>query len=181
MYSFGVVLCEVLCAKPPVARRATKETVSLAESVRQCYRCGKLDEIVDPFLKGTIASECLKKFVEIATDCLLDNGTERPSMNDVLWGLEFALQLQENAADEEVMLNGVEIEMMDAEKALIPKSTVDDNGDMFSSSSGQESSTNSNTRVTFTSKEDQSFASLDSDGLMSVGAVFSEISIPKGR
>ena len=181
VYSFGVVLCEVLCAKPPVARRATKETVSLAESVRQCYRCGKLDEIVDPFLKGTIASGCLKKFVEIATGCLLDNGTERPSMNDVLWGLEFALQLQENAADEEVMLNGVEIEMMDAEKALIPKSTVDDNGDMFSSSSGQESSTNSNTRVTFTSKEDQSFASLDSDGLMSVGAVFSEISIPKGR
>uniref|UniRef100_A0A7N2MC31 Protein kinase domain-containing protein n=1 Tax=Quercus lobata TaxID=97700 RepID=A0A7N2MC31_QUELO len=125
--------------------------------------------------------ECLNKFVEVTTNCLLDNGTERPSMNDVAWGLEFALQLQESAADEEVMLNGVEIEMIDAEKALIRKSTVDDSGDMFGSSSGQESSTNSNTRVTFTSKEDQSFASLDSDGLMSVGAVFSEISIPKGR
>ena len=42
-------------------------------------------------------------------------------------------------------------------------------------------STNSSSKVTITTKEDQSFASLDSDGLMSVGAVFSEISIPKGR
>ncbi|KAL4620294.1 hypothetical protein ACB092_06G143200 [Castanea dentata] len=181
VYSFGVVLCEVLCAKPPITRTVTKESVNLVEWVKRCRHDGKLDEIVDPFLKGTIAIECLKKFVEIATNCLLDNGTERPSMNDVVWGLEFTLQLQENARNEEVSPHQFEIEMMDAEKALIPKSIVDDSGDIFSSSDGQMSSTNSNSKVTITSKEDQSLASLDSDGLMSVGAVFSEIYIPKGR
>nr|XP_023873755.1 receptor-like protein kinase FERONIA [Quercus suber]XP_023908279.1 receptor-like protein kinase FERONIA [Quercus suber]POE84206.1 receptor-like protein kinase feronia [Quercus suber]POF16000.1 receptor-like protein kinase feronia [Quercus suber] len=181
VYSFGVVLCEVLCAKPPITRTVTNESVNLVEWVKRCRRDGKLDEIVDPFLKGTIAIECLKKFVEIATNCLLDNGTERPSMNDVAWGLEFALQLQENAGNKEVSPRQIEIEMMDAEKALIPKSIVDDSGDIFSSSDGQMSSTNSNSKVTITTKEDQSFASLDSDGLMSVGAVFSEIYIPKGR
>ncbi|KAM3697319.1 hypothetical protein ACJW31_06G103400 [Castanea mollissima] len=181
VYSFGVVLCEVLCAKPPITRTVTKESVNLVEWVKRCRHGGKLDEIVDPFLKGTIAIECLKKFVEIATNCLLDNGTERPSMNDVVWGLEFTLQLQENARNEEVSPHQFEIEMMDAEKALIPKSIVDDSGDLFSSSDGQMSSTNSNSKVTITSKEDQSLASLDSDGLMSVGAVFSEIYIPKGR
>ncbi|XP_030929976.1 receptor-like protein kinase FERONIA [Quercus lobata] len=182
VYSFGVVLCEVLCAKPPITRTAVKEQVNLVEWVKQCQRDGKLDEIVDPFLKGTIAVACLKKYVEIATNCLLDNGTERPSMNDVVWGLEFTLQLQENAADEEVTLWGVEIEMMDAEKALIPnKSIVYDSSDMFSSSDGQVSSANSNSRVTVTSKEEQSFASTDLNGFMSAGAVFSEILIPKGR
>ena len=181
VYSFGVVLCEVLCAKPPITRTVTKESVNLVEWVKRCCRDGKLDEIVDPFLKGTIAIECLKKFVEIATNCLLDNGTERPSMNDVVWGLEFTLQLQENAGNEKVSSHQFEIEMMDAEKALIPKSIVDDSGDIFSSSDGQMSSTNSSSKVTITTKEDQSFASLDSDRLMSVGAVFSEISIPKGR
>ncbi|XP_050248990.1 receptor-like protein kinase FERONIA [Quercus robur] len=177
VYSFGVMLCEALCAKPPITRTVIEEQVNPVDWVNYTY--GKLNEIINPFLKGTIALECLNKFVEVTTNCLLHNGTERPSMNDVAWGLEFALLLQENAADKEVMLNGVEIEMMDAEKALIPNSVVDDSSDMISSSSGQESDTNSNTRVTFTSKEDQSFASLDSDGLMSVGAVFSEISIPK--
>ena len=180
VYSLGVVLCEVLCAKPPITRTVTKESVNLVEWVKRCCRDGKLDEIVDPFLKGTIAIECLKKFVEIATNCLLDKGTERPSMNDVVWGLEFTLQLQENAGNEKVSPHQFEIEMMDAEKALIPKSIVDDSGDIFSSE-GQMSGTNSSSKVTITTKEDQSFASLDSDRLMSVGAVFSEISIPKGR
>ncbi|XP_065616686.1 receptor-like protein kinase FERONIA [Quercus suber] len=170
VYSFGVVLCEVLCAKPPITRTAVKEHVNLVEWVEQWHRDGKLDEIVDPFLKGTIAVECLKKYVEIATNCLLDNGTERPSMNDVVWGLEFTLQLQENAADKVVTLRGVEIEMMDAEKSLIPnKSTVYDSSDMFSSRDGQVSSTNSNSRVPVTSKEEQSFASTDLDGFMSAG------------
>ncbi|KAJ0100559.1 hypothetical protein Patl1_21678 [Pistacia atlantica] len=33
--------------------------------------------------------------------CLDDNGTRRPSMSDVLWGLEFAFQLQETAEKHE--------------------------------------------------------------------------------
>jgi hypothetical protein len=71
--------------------------MSLAEWAPHCYRNGKLDQIVDPYLKGEITPECLKKFGEIAVNCLHDNGTQRPSMNDVVWGLELALQLQESA------------------------------------------------------------------------------------
>ncbi|XP_059451320.1 receptor-like protein kinase FERONIA [Corylus avellana] len=99
VYSFGVVLCEVLCGRPPLIRNADKEQVSLAEWTQQWYRRGKLDHIVDPFLKGKIARECLEKFGEIAINCMLDNGMERPSMSDVVWGLEFALQLQESKND----------------------------------------------------------------------------------
>ncbi|XP_054805187.1 receptor-like protein kinase FERONIA isoform X1 [Prosopis cineraria] len=97
VYSFGVVLFEILCARPALIRTAEKKQVSLADWGKHCYQMGSLAQIVDPALTGKISPECLRKFSEIAASCLLDDGTQRPSMNDVVWGLEFALQLQENA------------------------------------------------------------------------------------
>ncbi|RVW82736.1 Receptor-like protein kinase FERONIA [Vitis vinifera] len=66
VYSFGVVLFEVLCARPPLNQTVEKERVSLAQWAPACYRDGKLEQIVDPFLKGKIALDCLQKFGEIA-------------------------------------------------------------------------------------------------------------------
>ena len=97
VYSFGVMLFEVLCARPPIMHTVEDEEMSLAERAPKCYRNGKLDQIVDPLLKAEIKPECLKKFGEIVVNCLHDNGTEWPSMNDVVWGLELALQLQGSA------------------------------------------------------------------------------------
>ncbi|KAH1099968.1 hypothetical protein GLYMA_U027100v4 [Glycine max] len=97
VYSFGVVLFEILCARPPLIRNAETEQVSLANWARRCYQNGTMAQIVDPSLKGTIAPECFEKFCEIGMSCLLEDGTHRPSINDVVWLLEFALQLQEDA------------------------------------------------------------------------------------
>nr|GMD51864.1 receptor-like protein kinase FERONIA [Ipomoea batatas] len=72
-----------------------RSKVSLAEWGRRSYETGDVGEIVDPNLKGQIAPECLIQYVEIACNCLKDQGIDRPSMNDVVWGLEFALQLQD--------------------------------------------------------------------------------------
>ncbi|KAK3409355.1 hypothetical protein EUGRSUZ_J01484 [Eucalyptus grandis] len=94
VYSFGVVLFEVLCARPAVSRMAPMEQISLAEWAQSCCKSGSVEEMVDPHLKGAIALECLNKFCEIAMSCLQDEGAKRPSMNDVVWGLNFALQLQ---------------------------------------------------------------------------------------
>ncbi|KAG2715452.1 hypothetical protein I3760_03G077500 [Carya illinoinensis] len=99
VYSFGVVLCEILCARPPLVRTALKKQVNLAEWFRECYHEDKLDEIVDPFLKNGIKPECLKKFVEVTMSCLLHDRSKRPSMKDVVGGLQFALQLQGSSCD----------------------------------------------------------------------------------
>jgi len=101
VYSFGVVLFEILCARPPLIRTAEKRQVSLTDWGRYCYKNGMLGSIVDPSVKWSIAPECLRKFGEIAVSCLLDDGTMRPSMNDVVWMLEFALQLQVSAEQRE--------------------------------------------------------------------------------
>ncbi|KAG2710923.1 hypothetical protein I3843_04G048300 [Carya illinoinensis] len=155
VYSFGVVLCEVLSARPPISRTAKmKQAVGLAEWARQSYKNGKLDQIVDPALESQVAPDCLKKFGEIAANCLLDNGVERPSMNDVVWSLEFALQLQESI-DKDGERGVAETEMVDAGKALcLPQSKGDYSDNLFSSCGRHASSSSS--RVTITSSEEPS-------------------------
>jgi len=174
VYSFGVVLFELLCARPPLIRTAEKKQVLLAEWARHCYQNGTIAQIVDPALKGRIAAECLKKFCEIGVSCLLDDGTQRPSMNDVVWMLEFALQLQESAEQRE-NANVVGGERVNERR---------DEGmeDLFSSgtSVGQVSDFNKSSGTSVVSVSSSSGEYKESDRMMS-GTVFSEIVDPKPR
>ncbi|PIN27190.1 Serine/threonine protein kinase [Handroanthus impetiginosus] len=97
VYSFGVVLFEVLCAWPVIIPSFPGEQVNLVEWASFCYREGRIQEIIDPNLDGQIALECLTKFVETGVMCLREKGADRPAMNDVVWSLEHAMQLQEAA------------------------------------------------------------------------------------
>ncbi|KAE8693336.1 putative receptor-like protein kinase [Hibiscus syriacus] len=94
VYSFGVVLLEVLCARPAVIWSNRREEVNLAEWGMLWLRKGQLEKIIDPMLVDTINPNSLRKFGETAEKCLRPSGRERPIMRDVLYDLEYALQLQ---------------------------------------------------------------------------------------
>ncbi|KDP22235.1 hypothetical protein JCGZ_26066 [Jatropha curcas] len=103
VYSFGVVLLEVLCARPAV----------------------------DPLLaREQINRSSLKKYGETAEKCLADYGVDRPTMGDVLWNLEYALQLQDSGRSGEPREAG----NINAQELLKPSmvlqgSSSRDNGD----------------------------------------------------
>ncbi|PVH32868.1 hypothetical protein PAHAL_9G509300 [Panicum hallii] len=99
VYSFGVVLLEVLCARPVIDPTLPHDMVNLAEWATKRLKNGELDSIVDQRIAGTIRPESLKKFADTAEKCLAEYGVERPAMGDVLWCLEYALQLQEASPD----------------------------------------------------------------------------------
>jgi serine/threonine protein kinase len=167
VYSFGVVLLEVLCARPPiVSTDVPKEQVNLAEWALLCQSKGILEESIDPYLRSKIAPQCLKRYVETAINCLADQGINRPTIGDVLWNLEFSLQLQLHKEESGSSIGGT----TSGEETFFGKKELAD----------EPSSESTSTTTTTISLGERSIVSVDYDKL-TPSAIFSEIMNPKGR
>ncbi|KAJ1258833.1 hypothetical protein BS78_10G105400 [Paspalum vaginatum] len=166
VYSFGVVLFEVLCARPALSPSLPKEQVSLADWALNCQKKGILGQIIDPHLQGKIAPQCFMKFAETAEKCVADHSIDRPSMADVLWNLEFALELQKSAEDNSSLTEGTS---SNASPLIIRRLQSD-----------EPPTDTTTTTSTTTSMTDQSLASVESDGL-TPSSVFSQLMNPGGR
>ncbi|XP_077243876.1 hercules receptor kinase 2 [Tasmannia lanceolata] len=139
VYSFGVVLFEVVCARSVINPTLPKDQINLAEWAIQWQRKGSLETIMDPQLKGNCSLESLKKYGEIAGKCLADEGKNRPTMGEVLWHLEYVLQLQEASTRGNDGDSFVRTEVRFTTMPSLPRIVEGENGSSMNISSVEES------------------------------------------
>lgn len=102
VYSYGVVLLEMLTSQRAIDFSRNEDDVNLAIYVSQRANGGSVMEIVDPRLLGeepmVELMTSMKLFSEIALACLREKKGERPSMKDVVQEIQ---SIVENLDQEE--------------------------------------------------------------------------------
>ncbi|KAI3427488.1 Protein kinase domain-containing protein [Psidium guajava] len=85
IYSFGVMLLEIICGRRSVDWSLPEDEAVLEEWVYSCFQAGELDKLVD---YQTIDKKQLDRMVKVALWCILEEPSLRPSMRKVLLMLE---------------------------------------------------------------------------------------------
>ncbi|KAL6888500.1 hypothetical protein ACP4OV_009526 [Aristida adscensionis] len=82
MYSFGVVLLELLTGRRPVQISTTSK--ELAQWVHEMRSEGKQVEVLDPIFRGAGYEEQMLKVLEAACQCVNRNPSMRPTIQEVV-------------------------------------------------------------------------------------------------
>ncbi|KAM0024576.1 putative protein kinase RLK-Pelle-CrRLK1L-1 family [Helianthus debilis subsp. tardiflorus] len=92
IYSFGVVLFEILCGRRAYIENGANRFLSKLVK----YHSGKktLEEIIYPDIRNQMSTGSLRIYVELAYSCINDDRANRPNMDKILEELEKALKLQ---------------------------------------------------------------------------------------
>ncbi|KAH7846240.1 hypothetical protein Vadar_011654 [Vaccinium darrowii] len=117
VYAFGVLLFEVLCARPPVDFGLEEEQCSLAHWAQNCIKQGTLDQIIDPSLRGEIPAHGLKVFAELANRCLHNHPKGRPTVAEVVDSLVLMLDSQGNSTQRK----GITAKMLQSILCIVAK------------------------------------------------------------
>ncbi|KAJ0713743.1 putative protein kinase RLK-Pelle-SD-2b family [Helianthus annuus] len=97
VYSFGIVLLEILCGRRNFDRSQPEESWHLLGVFQQCWEQGTLLDIVDKYSEDmqTHGSEVVE-MMKVASWCLQTNYTRRPSMSSVVMVLEGRMNVESN-------------------------------------------------------------------------------------
>ncbi|KAK7386954.1 hypothetical protein VNO78_27355 [Psophocarpus tetragonolobus] len=95
IYQLGVILLEVITGKQITSSSEIEELKEELEN-GSSESTSVIKSAIDPSLRGTYAYESMKTAVQITINCLSKVPSQRPSIEDVLWHLQYSMQVQES-------------------------------------------------------------------------------------
>ncbi|KAL9996526.1 putative protein kinase RLK-Pelle-SD-2b family [Helianthus debilis subsp. tardiflorus] len=95
VYSFGIVLLEMLCGRKKYDRSQPEESWNLLDVLQKSWEQGTLLDMVDKYSEDmkTHSAEAVK-MIKVASWCLQYDFTKRPSMSTVVKVLEGVMKVE---------------------------------------------------------------------------------------
>ncbi|CAI9099296.1 OLC1v1036086C2 [Oldenlandia corymbosa var. corymbosa] len=94
IHDFGVILLEMITGR---TINTKNEIIILKDQVQASITADDATRksVADPAITAACSDESLKTMIEICCKCLLRNPSDRPSVEDILWNLQFSAQVQD--------------------------------------------------------------------------------------
>uniref|UniRef100_A0A0D9V741 non-specific serine/threonine protein kinase n=1 Tax=Leersia perrieri TaxID=77586 RepID=A0A0D9V741_9ORYZ len=92
VYSFGVVMLELITSRQPIEKGMyiVREIRTAMDQYDQEYY--GLKSLIDPTIRDSAKMVGLRRFVQLAMECVEESAADRPTMNDVVKELEIIIQ-----------------------------------------------------------------------------------------
>ncbi|KAK4256482.1 hypothetical protein QN277_009335 [Acacia crassicarpa] len=93
VYDFGVILLEIILGRTILFHNEVgtlKDLLQVSLTTDEIAR----RSIVDPVVHKQCSDESMKRVMELCVRCVSEDPSERPSVEDALWNLQFAAQVQ---------------------------------------------------------------------------------------
>lgn len=110
IYSFGVLLMEIISGRSPVDYRRPSGEVNLVEWFRAMVGSKHVDDVLDPSIEVQPSPRALKKTLLVCLRCVDLDAQKRPKMGQIanmLEGDEFPFRLEHRSTREVPLLTGL--------------------------------------------------------------------------
>ncbi|GLJ59098.1 hypothetical protein SUGI_1492690 [Cryptomeria japonica] len=137
IYSFGVVLLEIICGRAPIDTKVSSNEINLVRWVTPFMEMveypEKFVEIVDKRLVGNYSNKSIAHVAKLAIRCVADNPLSRPSASEVLVEMKAAVQYHATSLD---ISEEIDIDYQDQQISPITQRDINstDNSSYFSRS-----------------------------------------------